>query len=499
MGEAKLEQELKLQVPADFVLPDLEGFEELSHDVRRLHAIYWDTPGLALGVLGHSLRARRADDGSEAGWTLKLAEGGSDVAVRREVNLPDDALTPPTAALDLVRGVIGHEALGPVAVIDTERGRSRLRHVASGAVVEVDDDLVTSELDGAAGPSFREIEIEALEGDAGTALDAAGKLLRRAGAPRSEPTPKLLRVLGERVTASALAEPGRAPKTVGELVSQAIRAGTRQLLTYDPSIRLDGEGEAVHKARVATRRLRSDLKSLAPWCDEFRIEGLRRELQWLGSMLGQVRDTDVLGTMLQAVAADAGGIDGGAMACLNQRLRAERAASMVVLGDAIRSSRYHGLVADLRRLTANPPLGADVSGDDPVKPVARQLVARADHRVRRHVDALGDPPQPAELHEVRKAAKRARYAAELVASIAGDKTTRLARRLAGLQDELGRYQDAVTLIAWLDDLPAKRPTVAEAYVAGILRRAVEEQVRAGTAWRKAWRKASEPGLRRWFD
>jgi len=47
------------------------------------------------------------------------------------------------------------------------------------------------------------------------------------------------------------------------------------------------------------------------------------------------------------------------------------------------------------------------------------------------------------LHEARKAAKRARYAAETVAPAVGDDAGRFAKRMKQIQSLLGDHQDAV--------------------------------------------------------
>ena len=51
----------------------------------------------------------------------------------------------------------------------------------------------------------------------------------------------------------------------------------------------DGDDpESVHQARVATRRLRSDLRTFEPFLDERFAAELRGELRWLGAELGAV-------------------------------------------------------------------------------------------------------------------------------------------------------------------------------------------------------------------
>lgn len=494
------ERELKIEVPADFVVPELSGFEALcsSASVVMLRAVYWDTPELVLASWGHTLRSRSSEDGAEHGWTLKLAAGSSPVAERREIEVDGEHDTPPLATLDIVRGLIGHRSMVPVAGIDTTRRRLRLRHIESGATVELDDDLVTSTVAGVAGPSFREIEIELLGGDPAV-LDEAGKALHHAGADRPDPTPKLLRVLADRLPAPPLGLGRGRPRTASDLVRSAIAGGFRQLLLHDPTIRLNGDVEAVHQARVATRRLRSNLKTLSPLVDPFRLEGLRRELAWLGTILGEVRDRDVLATTLARCANGVIGYDADAVEIVLGHLRRERERHLHVLLDVLRSSRYHGLVADLTRLAGQPPLRADVEGDAPARDAARQLGRAAYKRLERKIDRLPRHPAPSDLHAVRKTAKQARYAAELVAPLAKGKTDRLARSLAKLQDHLGDKQDDATLAGWLQGLPFDELGAIAAFTAGQLAQEVARpRAEAPTDWRLSWEAVHAAHERSWL-
>lgn len=494
-----LEHELKVAVPREFVVPDFTGFEELACRSAELRATYWDTAALTLAGWGHTLRHRRAADGSEDSWTLKLSGEGSRFAVRREISFEGDQSTPPVAALDLVQGIVGHAVLAPVAVITTLRSTRQLRHLASEAVIEVADDEVFSQVAGDEGPAFREIEVEILTGDKAV-LQRASKLLRRAGAGSPDPTPKLVRVLAPRPGSSFEAAGTPPVTTVADLVRVAIGGTTHQLLAHDPAIRLAGDVEDIHKARVATRRLRSDLKTLSPLCDEFRIEGLRRELAWLGSVLGHVRDADVLAVTLASRAAQSEGLDAAAVDGLQRRLGDERHDALATLLDVMRSSRYHGLVTDLRRLAQEPPLRPDQDGDAPAKPVARKVTAKAFDRVKRRIDGLPAPPPLTDLHDVRKAVKRARYAAELMSAVSDGQTDDLAVRLADLQDQLGAGQDEVTARRWLCDR-AGDPTIdmAQAFAAGRLAQAFTEQPsETPSGWRRTWDKASRPKHRSWL-
>lgn len=62
-----------------------------------------------------------------------------------------------------------------------------------------------------------------------------------------------------------------------------------------------------------------------------------------------------------------------------------------------------------------------------------------------------------ELHEVRKTAKRARYAAEVAGQSAGSPAHALARRMEDLQEVLGRHQDSLMARELLRDLAGRMP------------------------------------------
>ena len=81
-----IEREVKLEAPADFVLPDLstlEGARALPVTEVPLDSIYFDTPDLRLARSGISVRHRLGD---ATGWTVKLPEDSSGSLARRELN-----------------------------------------------------------------------------------------------------------------------------------------------------------------------------------------------------------------------------------------------------------------------------------------------------------------------------------------------------------------------------------------------------------------------------
>ena len=489
MIEQPSEREAKFEVPDDFDLPSLGRAVERSS--VKLSARYWDTADHRLLRWGQTLRYRQASDGSEEGWTLKLtappgARATGAVLDRQELDEPGRPDEPPARLAALVLGTVRGAPLRPIATIETDREVLRL------GSVEVSDDRVSSSVDGTPGPSFRQIEIEAKGPGSDPVLAQLSDRLARAGAKSTTAT-KLETVLGGRPEPEVVVPPLRSTSRVNVLVAYALARSVIRLIGEDPKIRASAEADAVHDARVATRRLRSDLKTLEPYLVP--VERLRAELGWLGGLLGAVRDLDVLLERMHARVRELAGPDRGAAAPILARLEDDHHRRRRELLDGLGSVRYLRLLDELIEASRRPPM-ADPTDRRRARPVLRTVTRKAWRRTARAVDRLDPSPPEAALHEVRKRAKRARYAAELGREVFGKPATRLAERLADLQDELGELQDTVVAE---ERLRALRLPSAAAFVAGMLvcgERAARAQAR--DRWRGPWMAASAKRLRRWF-
>jgi inorganic triphosphatase YgiF len=201
-----LETEQKYDADAGFVLPDLSGLEGRvkSAGPRRyyLSATYFDTEELDL--IRHRITLRRRVGGGDEGWHLKLPVRRD---TRQEVRAPlgdsgTGSIEPVPARLAAqVADITAGRPLRPIAILDTERTVVTLADQAGQPLAEVADDRVTAtRLDqpGAKPVMWREVEVEALTTDPGAPglLEAAGQVLRQAGARRSSSASKLDRLLG---------------------------------------------------------------------------------------------------------------------------------------------------------------------------------------------------------------------------------------------------------------------------------------------------------------
>ncbi len=563
MAEELLEREAKLQAGVGFRVPDLSdvvpGGSTRSLPDQQLYAIYVDTEDLRMARAGVTLRHRRERGETGGEWTLKLpvaSEGAS--LVRREIGHPGKWGPVPPELLSLTRAFRRTAPLVPVARLVTHRRRTLLCAAGGDPLLEVDDDVV-SVMDGRrVAARFREVEVEVVGAATDQHFDAAVARLAGAGAELGAGQAKAIRALGYRAGGPPDVAEVRVHRSspVREVARAAVAAGYLRLVAHDPAVRLSEDPEAVHQARVATRRMRSDLRTLAAVVDPVWTAGTVDELGWLAGALGRVRDADVLFENLESTVKSLGEPDAARAGGMLNRLAAEGAEARRELGAAMDSERYGRLLdrlaAAARELPA-PPAGAEdapaappgsadasirldqpaleeaplgemppadggaaapdgsgaaaaegaraavAAGDLPAGEAARLVVAGPWRQLVRAVRKLGPHPSDEQLHDVRIRAKRLRYACEAFSQVAGRPAAQLGRAAADLQGVLGELHDAVVAEAWIRDAVAGA-TVDEGVAAGLLiarQRAVAAEQRA--RWVRVWSAVNRKRLRRWLS
>ena len=507
MAVRTMEREVKFVVGPEFALPDLTGVLDGARQTELPHAelvsTYLDTPDRRLLRRGITLRHRRdrADRSDEGQWTLKLPARVGGVALERtELTWPGGSSAVPEEALRLLRAIVRHAELGPIAELVTSRRRLEIKAPGGQRLAEIDDDAVAVVDGPEPADQFREIEVE-LEAADDSLLDSVVARLAAAGARRGQATPKLARALG--VEASAPPPPAAAPRrrhaSLAQVITAAITTGADRLLDHDLGVRQSADPEHVHQARVATRRLRSDLRTFGDVLDPGWSGRVRDELRWLGQALGRVRDADVLGIRLRTQAAEElTELDLQGFTKLEQRLALQRQAAYAELLQVLDSDRYINLLDDL----TDPPsfrAGTEEELARPATEASVRFVRRPWKRLRRAVAKLDDNPTDHELHQIRIKAKRLRYSADAAAVAVGKPARRLAKAAAHLQDLLGAHHDAVTAEGWLRESAAAVRVNAGVFVAGELvtiQRREQKQLRQ--SWLAAWESVNSKAVRRWL-
>ena len=491
------ETERKYDVPAGFAMPSLIGTADVASaddaQTHELDATYYDTDDLRL--VRHARTLRRRTGGSDAGWHLKTPGDGSS---RTEHRMPLDGDAVPDALQAEVRAIVRDRPLAPVARLRTRRVETPLKDSAGRTLALVAEDDVTAETD-TGRQSWREIEVELVDGRPGI-LDAVEHALLAAGATPAAGPSKLARALGDRLPGLsgpsgkgpggasgkgpggpsgkgpdspsgkgpgdasgkgpdspsgnvadspsgkvADSPSGEGPGGDGTKINPVLAYAREQrdaIAMYDPGVRR-GDAESVHRMRVATRRLRSTLTTFKRTFGAERAGLLRPELKWLAGQLGEVRDGQVLSHKLLGPIEDAGPEFAPVADRVREHLDAKVEAGRAALAEHLNGTRYFGLLDAIDELVADP----DAAEKDPVRR-ARKALERAD----RLLDTAIADGVDAELHEARKAYKRARYAVEVFAEPVGKPARQLASALSDLQDVLGAHQDSVVAREILRDL-----------------------------------------------
>jgi CHAD domain-containing protein len=267
-----------------------------------------------------------------------------------------------------------------------------------------------------------------------------------------------------------------------------------RLRARDPLVR-ENAPDSVHQMRVAARRLRSTLQAYPAILPKPATQHLRAELKWLGEVLGEARDDEVLSEYLltRLTSLPAEQVLGPAQARVRAHFAPREASAREALLEALNSARYYTLVAELDRLLADPPLTATAA--EPAGKVLPRAIGRTYRRTRRRIhQAQRIAPgagRDVALHETRKAAKRARYAAEAARPALGKKTRRFARRMKAVQSALGDHHDAVNARAAAREIGVRAHLAGEnAFTFGLLSEwaahdAAAYEAKALRAWKHA--------------
>jgi triphosphatase len=208
--------------------------------------------------------------------------------------------------------------------------------------------------------------------------------------------------------------------------------------------------EFLHQMRVALRRLRSAVSVFTPPFPEPVIAPLRNELRWLAASLGPARDWDVFVTeTLPPIEAEFGAH--GGLADFSARCDRMRRSAGARARRALRSARYRRLALSSAAWLSSAgwlsELDAEADGElqSPVGEFAAAVLERRYSQVRKKGRKLGEL-SAVELHRLRIAIKKFRYAADFFAGLYEPGAAKQAlKRLARLQDVLGSMNDAATV------------------------------------------------------
>jgi CHAD domain-containing protein len=247
------------------------------------------------------------------------------------------------------------------------------------------------------------------------------------------------------------------PATVRDLIGAYLAEQCTVLIDSEAQLRA-GE-DVVHTTRVAVRRLRSTIRVFADVFDRAEADDLESELIWWATLLGEVRDLDILterqAALLSALPAEL--MLGPVSSTILTELATRRKRATDDLIGALNSERYRKLIGRIHHWRSDPPFTAAAdSPTDEIEAAIRTAKKKARKRLSTAV-AVRRAEEPSEelFHRARKASKRYRYAVEAAAPVWGPKADKIVAQRKDLQDLLGNHQDGIVSAAFLRELGAQ--------------------------------------------
>jgi CHAD domain-containing protein len=272
------------------------------------------------------------------------------------------------------------------------------------------------------------------------------------------------------------------------LAQQTLQRQLDQLLGDWPGPVVSPTNDAIHKMRIAIRRLRVALRLFADFTPAESVH-FRTEFRWINHSLGSVRDWDVLADSVAAPTL----LPPSVPTALREYIEEMRANAREALAVTLASPRCAKLLRDFVAFTGSdpPPRVLRRWGSLSIASAVTLDIKRSVKRVRKLGRSIDDDSSPEALHRLRIRAKRLRYEAEIYEPFQPSLEA-IARAAKQLQDLLGTHRDALHAGAELRRYLEERGLRSTADERAVLLElvAVQQQLAAnarrnyGTAWRR---------------
>jgi inorganic triphosphatase YgiF len=442
---ADQEIELKFACGPDDLAAVLAAAPPGDDDTAELISVYFDTPDFDLKKAGASLRVRESK-----GRRVQTLKRGAGLA-REEHEAPIEGLAPDPKLGPLPKLVPDGAQLAPAFNVRVNRRQRRLTFDGAEIELALDQGEVVG---GRRASPICEVELELKAGDP-AALFALARELSKAAPLYLSFDSKASR--GQALVAGETGEAqhGHEVRLGGhETAAEAFQATARACLTQMAAnaalLRERASPEVLHQLRVGARRLRSAISTWDEALADAELGRLKEELRWVSKACDRMRNLDVYAEHLAQTKGDLGG---PGLASLHKALQTARSQTHQDVAQVVESARFRAMMLDVTAWAETGGWQGNEGATTAVGPFAADAL---DHRRRvvlkrgRRIEGADD----AQLHALRIAAKKLRYAGDAFASLYGRKrTAKFMVVLKRLQTELGDLNDIATAGPLVESLP----------------------------------------------
>lgn len=497
------EVELKLLVPPGALdhirnAPIIAQRARNKGIVRRLEAIYYDTPDHLLVREGLTLRVRRS--GKQHIQTVKCASGNGPLA-RHEWEAPVATIVPdlaclPKAEIGAPFDTLSAEALVPMFSTKVRRHLQTL--VLPDAVVEVAFDDGAIAVDGRDEP-LCEVELELKSGDVGALYEIGLSLIDiaplRVGTQSKAERGYALAF--DKQSGAAKASPAGldGSDTVDEGIAKLLASCRDHLMANLAAAESGQDRDGVHQMRVALRRLRSVLSILRREVPAPSLQALANDAKLLARILGPARSWDVFIATTLSEIEDAALADVD-LSGLQKAAEPFREASYAAVREALADPQHNRFLLSLGRVIERRSWRNDIPSEtlatlsQPISALADRALAQILRKARkrgRHFQQL----DPESRHKLRLNLKKLRYAVEFFQPLYRERTlaAKYLKRLTRLQDVLGADNDVTTTRPLLQEVAGSttKPDLHRA-IGTVAGWQGHHQIEAAKLLRQRWRR-----------
>jgi CHAD domain-containing protein len=230
-----------------------------------------------------------------------------------------------------------------------------------------------------------------------------------------------------------------------------VRQQVETIVTLIPSVR-DANAEAIHDARIATRRLRAALPILVT-NDSAAVEDLQELIRTIGRALGRVREADATICVIDDLQTRTHGAH-MAIAAVRQAVASDRERARRTLVKEIDRADINQLPRLLHALNgtggwlAHPVVFGHGGWETKLAERIRELSTTV-HEKSVHASGVFLPNR---IHRLRIASKKLRYALEIAAAAGHVVASHMVRDVKRVQNTLGRVHDVQVLANRVEQL-----------------------------------------------
>ncbi|CAN5552365.1 hypothetical protein BH10PLA1_BH10PLA1_07140 [soil metagenome] len=221
-----------------------------------------------------------------------------------------------------------------------------------------------------------------------------------------------------------------------------------------PKALYDFDSEAIHKARIATRRLTAAVRLLHPVLTDSHRKPFERALKKIRQRLGPLRDMDVVLKHLRELPEFA--VHPSAVSWLSGRLINRRDEKRDKLGGKSSANKLLGRLGKWWALHAEVDEASKATDSLLAESVHLQLDAFAEQADALATQSLAETGQSADPHTLRIAGKKLRYTLELSVDQGSELPKAVIKTFKQMQDELGHWHDMVVLSEAIVDVTIDR-------------------------------------------